>query len=350
MLLAVMTVAILSLAFFSRWRLARREEKMDKIGERLGELIISYISGDLSIEFIRQVLKKRMDYIVMMKMIQSLGEALEGKEEERLQELMDLESVRNHFLKRLESGNSAQQAKACLYFSRKRLVKERIRKTLVSLTLESEPLLAYAASMAVVVHGRVEEKAEALRTSIYHEGLSDMAISDLFVRFTKQGDEYHQEEMRVITELIREESLPSKRKALLIRILDELDYFHSVDFLTRFYRELDQANASPPVLVALIHVLTKFGVEEILRDVHRIYAVSDDVRIRETAAWSMGFFLHPESLPILKWMINDQDFRVRFQAVTSLCNYPDIKPEQIRSVVIGESEMAELIGEITGRQ
>lgn len=348
LILVVLTVTVLAIAFFSRWRLSRREARVNAIRERLSELIISFISGDLSIEFVKQVLNKRMDYIVMMTMIQSLGKSLEGTEEERLQELMDVKSVQNHFMERLESGNPILQAKACLYFSRKRRIRSGTKKTLIHLTSAREPVLVYAASRAVIVHGEMAEKEKVLRACVFHEGLSDMAVSDLFVTFTEYGDEYHQEEMLVITGLILGESLLPKRKALLIRILDELEYFHSVDFLTNYYRNIDKKDTSPLILVALIRILTKFGVVDILSDLHQIFAVSEHVRIREAAAWSMGFFLHPDSRPYLQWLINDRDFRVRFQAVKSLCGYPDIKPEKIRSRVISEREMDALIGEITG--
>lgn len=340
------TFLVLAFALYSRWKLKREEVREEKTREKLGELIIRYVSGDLPIKYIRRALKSKLDYVTLLKLVNTLDQTLDGVEEERLQKLMEEKNTRLHFQKRFTSQNRILQAKACLYFSRRKYIHPEKVQELVRLSEVNDPILAYASTSAVIVHGKLKQKQEAIRNVLHNPGVSPMAVSDLLINFTKHGSEYLWEEMSAIAGFIEYEDLTSDRKALLIKIFDELEYFQSVEFLKETYQKVDKESEAPEVVDALIKVLTKFGVEEIIPDIHEYFAVSKNALLRETAASSMGFFLKEESLPVLKWLINDRDFNVRMQAARSLSQYPNVEMDKIKCATVSDKDWKRLVGEI----
>lgn len=345
--LFILMLTVLAIAFIGRWRLNRYNRRKEVVRSRLGDLIVQYISGDCSINEVRGVINSKLDYVVLLEIAKTLEESLSSEgDHEKLAALIEEPAIKKFYRKRMRSGDKYKQAKACIYFSRCSSLHPDWIPRLLLLSADSEPTLAYAATLALLKHGEIGDKEKALGNALINPDLSLMALGDLFVKFTHHGAEYHVEEMQVITGFISGKNLSDERKALMIQILDELEYFHSMDFLTEYYRTSSKEAMPAVILTALIRILTKFGIEEILPDIHRHYVLSDATSIREVAAWSMGFFKHEESIPFLKWLMNDSDFNVRFQAVKSICSYPRLNQDTLKSMVMNDSEWASLLGEI----
>jgi hypothetical protein len=342
----LLTILVLSIAFISRWQVQKREAYRSEKSDQLGNLIIRYISGEINVNQIESKLSRRLDYILLLELVTELDHSLDGKEEEKLQELMDIENIRNHFERRFESDEPILQAKACLYFSKKADIPVSILPKLVQLSAHEEPVLAYASTSVLVVHGDMKDKAFSIKNVLKNRRVSPMAVSDLLVQFTKNGNEYHEEEVFLLMSLIEDSDIPPERTALIIQILDELEYLLSLDFLWNYYLKLDFTTAHPDIFRALLDALSKFGKEEILDDVHRIFAVYDDPSLRQAAARSMGFFKKVVSLPILEWLLNDPDYMVKFEAALSIKKYEHVDFDNINPPGLSKKEWESLAGEV----
>lgn len=346
LLLFALTFMTVVTVLVSRYRLARFAGRRDSLQESLGELVIRYASGDIPISEVEKALKSRIDYILLLELVNRLDTTLDGIEEERLQKLMEIRRIRNHFYERFRSGTPVEKAKACLYLSRKRTLPRSFLPKLSRLTTASEPFLAYSAATAIVVHGEIDRKREAIEKILLNLSISKMAVADLIITFTRYGEEYHREEMKILTGFLRHESVSPSRKALLIETLEEIGYFHSAPALINYYKALDKSTASPVELQALIRILALFGFEEILQDLHLRYTSSAHPEVRAAAAEAMGLFRNDSSLPYLQWLINDLDYNVRFEAVRALISWPDLELDSVSSHVLAPGEWEQLTGEV----
>lgn len=342
----LLTILVLSIAFISRWQLRKREAYRSAKSDQLSNLIIRYISEEIDVTRIESKLSKRLDYIILLELVTELDHTLDGKEEERLQKLMDIENIKNHFEQRFLSGEPILQAKACLYFSKKADIPASILPKLVQLSASDEPVLAYASTSVLMVHGDMKDKAVSIKNVLKNKRVSPMAVSDLLVQFTKHGNEYHEEELFLLMSLIEDSDIPPERTALVIQILDELEYLLSLDFLWNYYSKLDLTTTHPAILRALLDVLSKFGKEEVLDDVHRVFAVYGDPSLRQAAARSMGFFKKDVSLPVLGWLLNDPDYMVKFEAALSINKYEHVDFRNINPPGLSKKEWKSLAGEV----
>ncbi len=349
-LIVVIFLAFFSLivfvgAIYSRWMLNLRDKKEKEIREKLSGLVIQYVSGDLNFENLKSELSTDTDYSILMQISNELDKTLEGEEENRLKRLLNLPPIRSFFIGRFETKDPLERAKACLYFSRQNKVKKRILLRILSYTSSKYPMLAYASCMAVIVHGSAEEKREAIHNLLINEGVSDQALNDIFNEFQLQSSEASEVEAHLLMRFIAEKKYSNKRTSLLIRTLGELNFYESAAFLLSEFETLEE-EYPPVVATALIDVLAQFGMSEILDDLHTVYSVSNHREVRESSAKAMGVFTDPVSKPILKWLILDRDFYVRFYAAKSLSKYPDVELSKLKLPGMESDEYSELLGEI----
>ncbi len=346
LILFILMLLVLAIAFVSRWRLRKKEAYRVIKSEQLSELIIRYVSGEIEVTDIEKKLENRTDYILLLELVTRLEQSLDGVEVLRLQKLMDIKNNRDHFNKWFDSDDPIQKARACLYFAKKANIPADKLPDLVSLSAREEPMLSYAATSALMVHGSMKDKAESINNVLVNSRISKMAVSDLLVQMTKHGNEYHEEEAFLLMSLASDKTIPRERIAILIQVLDEFEYLHSIDFLWNFYQKLDLESAHPEVLAALLHVLSKFGWEEILDDVHQYFAVCDKPELREEAARCMGFFRKKVSIPILEWLLNDPDYMVRYEAARALSQYKHLDFRNLNPPGLSEKEWHDLSGEV----
>ncbi|PKD43509.1 HEAT repeat domain-containing protein [Rhodohalobacter barkolensis] len=350
-LLVVIVLAIFSLmvfigAIYSRWRLNLREKREKQIRDKLSNLVIRYVSGDLKFEELKSKLSTETDYSILMQLTNELDKALEGEEEKRLKRLLNLPPIRSFFVDRFETNDPLEQAKACLYFSRQSKIKKSILPKLLAHTSSKYPMLAYSACMAVVIHGSADQIEKAIHNLLINEGISDQALNDIFKEFQAQSSEDSKVESQLLMDFIDDKSYSDKRTSLLIRTLGELHFYESAGLLLKEFLNLDESHYSPEIACALIDVLSGFGMDEILEDLHTVYSVSENREVRESAARALGAFTDPVSKPILKWMMLDPDFYVRFYAAKSLSNYPDIQLGELNLPGSDSEDYRELLGEI----
>jgi len=343
--LAIFSSIVFFGAIYSRWMLNLRDKKENKIRERLSVLVIQYVSGDLSFENLKSELSTDTDYSILMQITNELDRTLEGDEEERLKRLLNLPPIRSFFIDRFETKDPLERAKACLYFSRQKKIKKSILSKILSYSSSSYPMLAYASCMAVIVHGSAEQKREAIHNLLVNAGVSDQALNDIFKEFQLQSSEDSEVEAHLLMRFIASKEYTNKRTALLIRTLGELNFYESAAFLLSEFQNLEEEH-SDLIASALIDVLSQFGMNEVLDDVHTTYSVSEHREVRESSAKAMGVFLDPVSKPILKWLMLDRDFYVRFYAAKSLSNYPDVQLNDLNLPGIDTDEYKELLGEI----
>ncbi len=344
--LLILTVLVLIIAFVRRWQLRNEELYRKNKSEEISRDVIRYVSGEIEINDVEKILKRQNDYIILLEQVRLLDKSLEGKENERLQGLMNLDKIRKHFEKRFDSGDPILQAKACLYFAKKAEIPVPYIARLVDLSANKNPLLSYAATSALMAHGGMKHKSIAIKNVLKNQRVSEMAVSDLLVQLTKYGNEHRDEEAFLFMSLIDDKELEPNRTAIIIRILHELEYHSTVDFLLNYYDKLDLNKTEPEILKAILDALSKFGREEIIDDIHQKFTRSKEPVIREAAAKSLGFFRKKESFPILQTMLNDLDYMVRFEAARSLSQYGNVDLKTISPPGLSDKEWNDLAGEV----
>ncbi|MEX1212334.1 MAG: HEAT repeat domain-containing protein [Balneolaceae bacterium] len=344
--LGLLTLLSVALVLGVRYRLHRIESRKKELRNQFSDRVIQYISGDLPLEEIQNRARRKIDYISLMEVIAPLGNSLDGEEEDRLQSLMAIEGIRSHYRHRLYHGSMNEQAKACLYFARLESLPESARPLFVQLANEGTPHRRYAAAQTVMVHGSLDQKKEVLHQMVRYPLLSSMATIDLVINFTRFGEEYHQEEMIFLMDEICSDDLSDERKALLVQALGELSYFHSLPMLLTCFSKLDPDGTHPDLQVAMIQVLADFGAEEILPDLRKWGLNSRFSEVRVAAASALGDFQSNHSVALLKWMVNDPDFRVVREAAASLARIPGVDLSQVTSHTLDPEEWDDLTGEV----
>jgi hypothetical protein len=350
-LIVVIFLALFSLLVFvgaicSRWLLNSSEKRKARIRSDLSNLVIQYISNDISFEDIKLELTTKTDYAILLQISNELDRSLEGEEAERLKRLMNLQPIRSYFEDRFESKNPLERAKACLYFSKKTNIKQTLIPAIVKQTGEEHPMLAYAACMVIINHGSAEQKKSAIENLLQNDGLSNQALNDIFAEFQQKSADDDTGGAGLLMDLIKKGRFTDHRTALMIRTLGELGYFQSADFLLEKFFELLKTGYDPEVTVALIDILVKFGMAEIIDRLHEQFVHSKHSEVREAVAKGLGIFCKKESIPFLKELLIDQDFYVRFHAATSLSNFPEIDLRKLKTPAMDEKEYNELLGEI----
>lgn len=345
-LLMAATLLTILITLLTRWRAIYIEKRKQALRKTIGDLIIHYISGDLDRDDIEARLTEKIDYIVLLELVNDLEQSLEGDEQERLQELMEVQSTFDHFLDRFETGTPIEKAKACLYYARIRKIDPKHLPVLKTLTRSPEPYLCYSAASALMVHGSLAQKRDAFATILQNPSISSMAVTDLIVTFTQHGDEYHDVEANILVEFIQKERIPAERRSLLIYSLEQLGYFQTMDTLYSYYQKLDKQQAPPELLEALVRVLARFGMAEILPDLYRFFSNSPHAALRETAAVAYGVLKAPESILHLHWLVNDPDFQVRYQAAHSLAKFPGEDLDRVPSFMLDPDDWEDLKDEV----
>lgn len=344
--LSFFSVTVFIWAIYSRWRLNLKEEKKNEVREKLSELVIQYVSGDMKFATLQSELTSKMDYSILMQLSNELEKSLEGDEKRRLVRLLNLKPIRSFFTENFESGDVLDKAKACLYFSRQANIKSSLIPRILSFTSSNYPMLAYASAMAIVVHGSMDQVREAMHNLLTNEGVSNQALNDIFKKLQSQLGDKIESESELLMDLISDDRYSVFRKAQMIRTLGELNMYESGGFLLALFQSLDPKSGEPNLVTALIDVLADFGMDEILSDLHETYSNSGNRDVRESAAKALGRFRDPVSIPVLKWLMIDPDFYVRFYAARSLAKYEDVDLNELNLPGLNSEDYEELIGEI----
>ena len=344
-LLAFVSALVFLGAIYSRWLLKLSQKESEKIREELSPLVIRYISGDIKYEELKNQLYNLADYKILLKISNELEKDLEGEERKKLKRLLNLKPIREFFTERFETGDALDAARACIYFAKRDKIKSSIIPKLVEKSNSDYPMLAYSAALAVITHGNIEQKELVIKNLLKNPGLSNQAMNDIFNEYQLRSSRDRNAEANLLMKLIESKNYQPVRVGLMVRTLGELNFYQSASFLLNQYKQLD-TGSNPMITTALIDVLSRFGMEEILDKIHDQFITSEYREVRESAAKAMGVFTKEESVQCLKNLLFDKDFYVRFYAAKSLSNYPDIELENLKVHGMSESDWSELVGEI----
>ncbi|MFU8812660.1 MAG: HEAT repeat domain-containing protein [Balneolaceae bacterium] len=347
---AVVVLAAVAMLVFlsslgSRWRLNRYHKTKKEIRERLSGYVMAYTVGDAELETVAGHCSSPREYATLLQIVNELAKNVEGPEWERLQRLLMLKPIRDYFFDKYQSRSALDKASACLYFSRLPVIKKTILPSLIKHTSSGNPMLCYASTLALCVHGNIDQKEKGIRNALMVTSLSNQALSDIFVEMQRMAED-GRAEGEMLMAFIDSDEIPDHRKGQLIRLLGELGYVEAVRFLLERYQKVDVSLGTQGKVAALIDTLSDFGEESITDRIHREFCQSDHQQIREAAAKALGKLLKTESIPILKWMLYDADFYVRFHAARSLRGFPDSTLECMKPAEMPEAEWDELMGEI----
>ncbi|MCC5915447.1 MAG: HEAT repeat domain-containing protein [Balneolaceae bacterium] len=345
-LLILVSLVVFSGAVMSRWLLNRNIKRRERIRIYFGDLVIRYISGDLSFEKLKRQLHTVTDYIILLEVVNRLDLVLEGEEERRLKRLLNLKRIREYFTKQFENGKPLDAARACLYFSRQRKVKESLLPRIAEKTVDTVPAMAYSAGMAIMVHGNAAQKKVVIHNLMKNRGISNQAMSDLIKAFQSHTTDDRVAEGELLMDLIAARSYSPERTALMIRALGELGFYESAGFLLNEFEELDADDHDWLITEALIDVLTAFGMHEIQSKVRECFVASSYNIVRRASARALGVFPEKMNVHHLEWLLADSDFYVRFDAAKSLIDGHGIDPDELNVVALSEREWKELKGEI----
>lgn len=344
--LAFITVVVLLGAIYSRWILNITQKKRQKVKDNLSDSVVQYTFEDLSFDDLKKQLRTKNDYIILLSIVNKTMLSVSGDEKERLMRLLSLQPIREYFTSRFKSRDQLERAKACLYFSKQKKINNSHLPTILKYTNEGYPMLCYSAGMAIITHGNEEQKKEAIQNLLANDGLSNQALNDVFVEFQNHATDEGKFEAETLMEFISTRRYSEERTALLIRVLGELSYYESADFLLKEYLALPTEPDEPEVTVSLINTLADFGMMEIVERIHADFVNSEHREIREACVIALSGFLMEESKPVLKWMLYDNDFYVRFYAAKLLSNFPDVSLNELKPMSMNDESWNELMGEV----
>ncbi|MEX0845753.1 MAG: HEAT repeat domain-containing protein [Balneolaceae bacterium] len=347
--ISVVLFSLTSLLFFSviiiRFRHRRWTKKVKQYKKDLLPPVLEYLEegGDIS-NLEKYFHNDKSEYYAFVKIVTNLLSQLEGPDADRLQELLYLDPIFDHYYKLLNSRNDIDRVKACIYFSHVRLVNYKVIKKLEEFLNSSNMMLVFSAATALMGSEDVKIRAEALNSVAKMKGISDMALLELFHKFHSGEDDQLESEGEVLKEVISNPSITPENRALLILGVAERGYYNMVEFLLDKLKKPIEIWDNPDVLHALIKAQGEFyNVSSV--DTIRQYLTHEHPKVVIAAIEELSDYGSEKDLTTYHTLLTHADNEVRQAAVFALINndqnesqilsgVPDDLKEEIRNIIL----------------
>ncbi|MDZ7771282.1 MAG: HEAT repeat domain-containing protein [Balneolaceae bacterium] len=342
LVLGGITLLLFAASLYVRSRHARFDRILRERREHFFPLVMAYLEGARNREsFDEELTGRGVDYIALEQVITDLLEHIEGEEVVKLQHLLELPVIANYHLRQLESDDPFERIKACNYISSVNLVTD-VTTRLVERNLDADhQLLVFSAASAMMSSDECDVRARALRAAAEREGLSGMAVLEMFYKFHRPELEQMDEEARQLRKILEEGSIPARSLAYLVRGVAEAGYFQLSDYLLAKLRSEHPRWQRAEVLAALIRALGEIFNPAASVDIRSlIYHPSALVRL--ACAKALSDLLEQSNLPALYNLLYDPEMRVRFQAVKGLLSEGRWGPALLDEVLRFKPEILEL--------
>lgn len=252
-LLTVATFTLFVLTVAMRLKQNGEEKRMDEYRETFLPLIFEYLEENIdAVTFEKLLGSNALKYRVFEETIVKLLKNVEGEEAEKLKRLLMIDSLYKYHLKQLKADNDVVKIEACNYFRYTSIVRADVVYVLGKYVQSDNTYLAFSAASALMASDNLNDRMHAMKTFTKREGISKMALLELFYRFKHDNKSQTAEEAAFLESLISDKNLSTKKRALLIRCVSESNYYLMIKPLQSWLESRDELWKEPDVLSALI--------------------------------------------------------------------------------------------------
>ncbi|PKD42616.1 hypothetical protein [Rhodohalobacter barkolensis] len=253
LLLTVTTFILFVITVTMRLKQNRDEKRINQYRETFLPLIFEYMEENVKEATFEKLLgSNTLKYRVFEETIVKLLKNVEGEDADKLKRLLMIESLYKYHLKQLKAGNDVVKIEACNYFRYTNIVRADVVYILGNFVQSDNTYLAFSAASALMASDNFNDRMHAMDTFTKREGISKMALLELFYRFKHDNKSQTTEEAAFLVALIADKNLSTKKRALLIRCVSESNYYLMIKPLQSWLESKDEFWKEPEVLSALI--------------------------------------------------------------------------------------------------
>lgn len=253
LLLTVTTFSLFVITVAMRLKQNRDEKRINEYREKFLPLIFEYMEENVEAATFEKLLgTNALKYQVFEETIVKLLKNVEGEDAEKLKRLLMIDSLYKHHLKQLKAGNDVLKIEACNYFRYTNIIRADVVYILGNFVQSDNTYLAFSAASALMASDNFSDRMHAMDTFTKREGISKMALLELFYRFKHDNKNQTTEEAAFLEALISDKGLSTKKRALLIRCVSESNYYLMIKPLQNWLESRDDFWKEPDVLSALI--------------------------------------------------------------------------------------------------
>ncbi|MFO7798532.1 MAG: hypothetical protein R6V22_02095 [Rhodohalobacter sp.] len=253
LLLTVSTFTLFVITVAMRLKQNRDEKSINEYRETFLPLIFEYLEENGEVAMFEKLLgSNALKYRVYEETIVKLLKNVEGEDAEKLKRLLMIDSLYKYHLKQLKDDSDVVKIEACNYFRYTNIVRGDVVYILGKFVQSANTYLAFSAASALMASDNFNDRMHAMDTFTKREGISKMALLELFYRFKHDNKRQTTEEAAFLEALISDKSLSTKKRALLIRCVSESNYYLMIKPLQSWLESRDELWKEPDVLSALI--------------------------------------------------------------------------------------------------
>lgn len=253
LLLTVATFTLFAITVAMRLKQNRDEKRINEYRETFLPLIFEYLEENVeALTFEKLLGSNALKYRVYEETIVKLLKNVEGGDAEKLKKLLMIDSLYKYHLKQLKEDSDVVKIEACNYFRYTNIVRADVVYILGKYIQSDNTYLAFSAASALMASDDLNDRMHAMETFTKREGISKMALLELFYRFKHDNKSQTKEEAAFLEALISDKSLSTKKRALLIRCVSESNYYLMIKPLQSWMESRDEFWKEPEVLSALI--------------------------------------------------------------------------------------------------
>lgn len=309
-------------------------------------LIIHYITGESdNLGTLSSLIKSPFEIEILVDMVTDLMSQLDGLEYPRLQDVLALPVVRNHYRAKLFSTPRPARIEACLYFARVSGLQKDETTRIRSFLDDKSTLLSHAAATVMMASTDVDIRFEALRRVAIRKRVSKLAMLEMMHLFHSSMLDQFDEESERIGELLRMDEVPAHNMAVIIRSVVDVGYSQLLiplfDLLESGYRK-DQDD----VVESLLYTMGKFQFSPAGDWMVSTTLRHPNPRIRKATAQAFEDFQDARFVPALMELAQDSEITVRIRAIYALVASGPQTASALTELSERASELRELIERI----
>lgn len=344
--LAVLSLYLLFTSVIIRYAQGLVQQQKDKRRNLYYALVIEFITTESEdLEALEAVVISPFDVETMVEIVSDLMKQLDGQEYPRLQVVMAMPVIRNHFRKKLFSAKRIEQTEGCLYFALVSVLQPDETKRIRVFVDSSHPLLAHAAASVMMASPKMIDRFEALRRMARRQGISKLALLEMLHRFHDPVADHFDDEAERLGLLLQDRDIPAKNLAVLIRGVVDVGYAQLLvplfDLMESGYRKDDDE-----VLEALIYTMGRFQFGPAGEWFLEETVAHPNPKIRLATAQAFGSFQDDRYVPALMALAQDPEITVRIRALFALVAIGPSSAEALSELSARTAELKELVDRV----
>ncbi len=279
---------------------------------------MDYLEGSVDRKDFDHLLSgRKIEFIAFEEIIYELLTNIKGEDAEKLQKLLQLETVYDYHVEMLYSFLVFNRINAYNYFNYIKLDDKLVAKKITQDLYQEQQLLAFSSASALMASTNVSMRAQALEAMVQRVHISNMAILEMLYKFHNEDASDMDREADFLKQLIENKEYPPKNIAILIQGVSEIGYHQLPSLLNEKFYGPEKWWQQPQLVAALIEALGNFYLEEASAGI-RSYIYHTSLQVRKACVGALAKLSTPENMKALFNMLYDPVWEIRFRAVQSL--------------------------------